>query len=96
MLIDDVRLEVVEATSRRGRKEGGIYFHNYEGRTNWYRVPASLEGREGLAVLASADSGRADNFIELAPHGDRIARIRDFHHVPYLTADAHIVQVRNA
>jgi hypothetical protein len=50
MLIDDVRLEVVAATSRRGRKEVGIYFHNYEGRTNWYMVPARLEGREGLAA----------------------------------------------
>jgi RNA polymerase sigma-70 factor (ECF subfamily) len=96
MLIDDVRLEVVEVASRRGRKEVGIYFHNYDGRTNWYMVPASLEGREGLAVLASADSARPDNFIELTLDGDRIARIRDFHHVPYLTADAHIVQVRNA
>jgi RNA polymerase sigma factor (sigma-70 family) len=96
MLIDDVRLEVVEATSRRGRKEVGIYFHNYEGRTNWYMVPARLEGREGLAVLASAEAARPNNFIELTLHGDRIARIRDFHHVPYLAADAHIVQVRKA
>jgi RNA polymerase sigma-70 factor (ECF subfamily) len=90
MLIDDVRLEVVEATSRRGRKEVGVYFHNYDGRTNWYMVPATLDGREGLAVLASAQSARPINFIELKVHRDRIALIRDFHHVPYLTADAAI------
>jgi RNA polymerase sigma-70 factor (ECF subfamily) len=90
MLIDDVRLEVLEATSRRGRKEVGVYFHNYDGRTDWYMVPARLDGREGLAVLASAQSVRATNFIELTVDQDRIARIRDFHHVPYLTADAHI------
>jgi RNA polymerase sigma factor (sigma-70 family) len=88
MLIDDVRLEVVDATSRRGRKEVGVYFHNYDGRTNWYMVPARLDGREGLAVQTSADSTRAINFIELTVHQDQIARIRDFHHVPYLTADA--------
>jgi len=90
MLIDDVRLEVVEAVSRRGRKEVGVYFHNYDGRTNWYMVPARLDGREGLAVLPSEHSARAVNFIELTVHQDLIARIRDFHHVPYLTADAHL------
>jgi RNA polymerase sigma-70 factor (ECF subfamily) len=90
MLIDDVRLEVVEATSRRGRKEVGVYFHNYDNRTNWYMVPATLDGREGLAVLASAQSVRTINFIELTVYQDRIALIRDFHHVPYLTTDAPI------
>jgi RNA polymerase sigma factor (sigma-70 family) len=90
MLIDDVRLEVLDATSRRGRKEVGVYFHNYENRTNWHMVPARLDGREGLAVLASAGSVRAINFVELTVHQDRIARIRDFHHVPYLMADARI------
>jgi RNA polymerase sigma-70 factor (ECF subfamily) len=90
MLIDDVRLEVVDATSRRGGKEVGVYFHNYDGRTSWYMVPARLDGREGIAVLASAQSARATNFIELTVHEDRIAAIRDFHHVPYFTADAQI------
>ncbi|MFL6606240.1 MAG: sigma factor-like helix-turn-helix DNA-binding protein [Steroidobacteraceae bacterium] len=90
MLIDDVRLEVVDATIRRGRKEVGVYFHNYDGRSSWYMVPARLEGREGVAVLPSAQSTQATNFIELTVHEDGIALIRDFHHVPYLTADAQI------
>ena len=92
MLIDDVRLEVVDATSRRGRKEVGVYFHNYGIRTNWYVVPARLDGREGIAVLPSAQSVHATNFIELTVHQDRIARIRDFHHVPYVMVDAQIQQ----
>jgi RNA polymerase sigma-70 factor (ECF subfamily) len=96
MLIDDVRLEVVDATSRRGRKDVGIYFHNYDHRTNWYMIPARLDGREGLAVLASAQSVLAINFIELTVHHERIARIRDFHHVPYLTAGAHIQHAATA
>jgi RNA polymerase sigma factor (sigma-70 family) len=94
MLIDDVRLEMVDMTSRRGRKEVGVYFHNYGDRTNWYMVPARLDGREGLAVLASAHGVRATNFIELTVHQDRIARIRDFHHVPYLTVDAAMQRAR--
>jgi RNA polymerase sigma factor (sigma-70 family) len=94
MLIDDVRLDVVDAARRRGRKEVGIYFHNYEGRSNWYMVPAILEGRQGLAVLPHARSEHAGNFIELTPAGGQIARIRDFHHVPYFMADAAVLQYR--
>jgi RNA polymerase sigma factor (sigma-70 family) len=94
MLIDDVRLELVDAARRRGRKEVGIYFHNYNGRTNWFMVPAWLEGREGLAVLATPEGVQPSNFIQLIVQGERIAAIRDFHHVPYLTADALITQLR--
>jgi RNA polymerase sigma factor (sigma-70 family) len=90
MLIDDVRLEVLEATRRRGRKDVGVYFNNYASRTNWYMVPARLEGREGLAVLRSRDSTQAINFIELTIDGEHIAGIRDFHHVPYIVRDADI------
>jgi RNA polymerase sigma-70 factor (ECF subfamily) len=81
MLIDDVKLEVMDATSRRGRKEVGVYFGNYSNRTDWRMVPATLGGREGLLVLPSG------NFVELTVAGDRIAQIRDFHHIPYLTAE---------
>jgi RNA polymerase sigma factor (sigma-70 family) len=94
MLIEDVRLDVVDATHRRGRKEVGVYFTNYSHRTNWYMVPAMLEGREGLAVLTCSDSERPINFIELVVQGDRVATIRDFYHVGYLTADARITLLR--
>ena len=60
----------------------GVYFTNYAGRSDWRMVPARLEGREGLLVLPSG------NFVELTVQGDRIAQIRDFHHVPYLTAES--------
>jgi len=81
MLIDDVKLEVMDATSRRGRKEVEVYFGRYSNRTDWRVVPATLDGREGLLVLPSG------NFVELTVAGDRIAQIRDFHHIPYLTAE---------
>jgi RNA polymerase sigma-70 factor, ECF subfamily len=91
MLIDDVRLEVLDATSRRGRKEVDVYFGRYSNRTDWRMVPATLEGREGLAVVSELKGGleppASVNFVELTIDGDRIARIRDFHHIPYLTAE---------
>src|SRR5262249_19680436 len=94
MLIDDVRLDVVDVERRRGRKEVGIYFSNYNSRSSWYMVPAILEGREGLAVLATPDSAHPSNFVQLIVAGDRIATIRDYHHIPYLIAGADVRQLR--
>jgi hypothetical protein len=51
-------------------------------------VPAVLDGRQGLAVLTGVDGEqRLRTFIELTVAGERIARIRDFHHVSYLMAE---------
>ena len=90
MLIDDVNLDVVDATKRRGRKDVGVYFTNYGNRGNWHMVPATLEGRQGLAVLTSSTDRHIKNFIEITVSGDRVAGIRDFHHVAYFTSEARI------
>jgi RNA polymerase sigma-70 factor (ECF subfamily) len=81
MLIDDVKLEVLDATSRKGRKEVGVYFTRYANMPGWQMVPAILDGREGLAVLPTG------SFVELTIQADRIAMIRDYFHIPYLTAE---------
>jgi RNA polymerase sigma-70 factor (ECF subfamily) len=81
MLIDDVKLEVLDATSRKGRKEVGVYFTRYANMQGWEVVPAVLDGREGVAILPRG------HFVELTTQGDRIAMIRDFFHIPYLTAE---------
>jgi len=81
MLINDVKLEVLDATSRKGRNEVGVYFTRYANMEGWQMVPAILDGREGLAVLPTG------SFVELTLQGDRIAMIRDYVHIPYLTAE---------
>jgi len=81
MLIDDVKLEVLDATSRKGRKEVGVYFTRYANMQGWQVIPAILDGREGLAVLPTG------SFVELITQGDKIAMIRDYFHIPYLTAE---------
>jgi RNA polymerase sigma-70 factor (ECF subfamily) len=91
MLADDVRLEVVSVTRRRGRKEVGIYFHNYDNRLDWHVAPAWLDGREVLAVLHNAGSTVVRSLIELVVRNGRIAQIRDLHHIPYIMAEAHVV-----
>jgi RNA polymerase sigma factor (sigma-70 family) len=81
MLIDDVRLEVLDAISRKGRKEVGLYFTRYANMQGWQVVPAVLDGHEGLTVLPKG------TFVELTTRGERIAMIRDYFHIPYLTAE---------
>jgi hypothetical protein len=90
MLIDDVNLDVVDATKRHGRKDVGVYYTNYSRRDNWYVAPATLEGRQGLAVFTSRADRHIRNFIELTVSGEQIARIRDFYHVKYFTTEARI------
>jgi RNA polymerase sigma factor (sigma-70 family) len=81
MLIEDVKLEVLDATSRKGRKEVGVYFTRYSNMDGWQVVPAVLDGREGVTILPRG------HFVELTVEGDQIAMIRDFFHIPYLTAE---------
>lgn len=91
MLADDVRLEVVSATKRRGRKEVGVYFTNYSRLPHWHMQPAWLDGREVLAVLQAPGEIQPLYFIEITTSGERIATIRDFNHVRYIARDAAIV-----
>jgi hypothetical protein len=91
MLVDDVKLDVVSATTRTGRNVVGVYFTNYERLQGWRVVPGWLDGREVLAVLRHADDAEPRYFIEVAFQDERVTSIRDFHHVPYIGRDARIV-----
>jgi RNA polymerase sigma-70 factor (ECF subfamily) len=85
MLADDVRLELVNRITLRGKKDVGRYFTNYDALQNWYFTIAQLEGR--IAVLSSnplaTDTG-ATNFILLEWRGDRIISIKDYFFSPYV------------
>jgi RNA polymerase sigma factor (sigma-70 family) len=94
MLADDVRLDLVAASKRRGRKEVAVYFTNYDRLAHWYMQPAWLDGREVLAVLKTPGETQPMYFIEITTSEDRITTIRDFNHVPYIAQDAVIVFAR--
>jgi len=89
MLADDVRLDITLRATRVGRREVGLYFTNYDAHHDWQLAPAWLDGREVLAVPASAT--RPAYFIELVVTGDRIAAIRDFRYLGYIVRDARFV-----
>jgi RNA polymerase sigma factor (sigma-70 family) len=91
MLVDDVRLDVISATTRTGRNEVGVYFTNYERLEGWRVRPGWLDGREVLAVFRHADDVEPRYFVEVAFQNEKVTSIRDFHHVRYIGRDARIV-----
>jgi RNA polymerase sigma-70 factor (ECF subfamily) len=88
MLADDVRLDLVSRAQRAGKVDVGAYFTNYAKVTDWWLVPAWLDGREVLAVYRAAGDPRPGYFVQLSFEGERIALIRDFRYVPYITREA--------
>lgn len=90
MLADDVRLDVVSVVRQQGRDEVGVYFGNYAKRADWRLASGWLDGREVLCVFHPASARQPSWFVEVTPAGDRVAIIRDYHHVPYIMQEAEI------
>ncbi|HEY5948052.1 MAG TPA: sigma factor [Kofleriaceae bacterium] len=87
LLAEDVRLHVVERTKRKGRRDVGVYFTNYERFTDWHLELAWLDGREVLAVRREVEP----YVIEVTPSGDKVSSIHDFRHIPYIGTDARLI-----
>ena len=94
LLSDDVRLDLLSRAQARGAKRGRALLHNYNLVHDWHLVPAWLEGREVIAVLRAPADAHAMYFVELTHVGGRVAAIRDFRYVPYITRDAELVLAR--
>jgi RNA polymerase sigma factor (sigma-70 family) len=88
MLAEDVKLDVVSRAKAAGKRDVGRYFTNYERLTNWYLVPAWLDGEEIIAVYPDRDAQAASYFVKVAIDGGKIASIQDFHHVGYILKGA--------
>jgi len=94
LLADDVRLDLVSQRKAAGRRDVGMYFSNYDRARDWHLHPALLEGREVLAVSHPQQPGSAPRyFIELGWVDGRLASIRDYRYVPYITRDGSITVV---
>lgn len=94
LLADDVRLDLVSQRKAAGRRDVGMYLSNYDRARDWHLHPAWLEGREVLAVSHPQRKGSAPRyFIELGWVDGRLASIRDYRYVPYITQDGPITLV---
>jgi RNA polymerase sigma-70 factor (ECF subfamily) len=84
MISDDVRLDLVSRTHRRGKAEIVRYFGNYAKVSDWRLVPGLVEGRPAILVFDPNASVEAPKyFILLGWVADKVATIRDFRYAAY-------------
>lgn len=89
MLADEVRLDLINRTTRQGRAEVGEYFHRYAELDNFHLALGAVENR--LAVLfydTHESSSQPAYFILLAWEGAQVSLIRDYRYAPYVMRDA--------
>jgi len=90
MLADEVRLDLVSRQKRTGKQEVGGYLSNYHALSDWYLVPAWLEGREVVAAFRDPRDERPGYFIELSISDGQVTSIKDFRYVPYIAREAEL------
>ena len=91
MLAEEVRLELVNRTRMKGRREVANYVDNYSRVRDWRLVPGLVEGRAAVIVYDPQDSsGRPSYFILLEWLDDEIAGIRDFRYARYVIDGAEL------
>ena len=85
MLVEDVKLELVNRLQLEGRDKVGPYFTRYAEVTKWRFALGAVEGR--LVMLVFDSTGPMDkpaHFVLLDWRNERIAAIRDFLFAPYV------------
>jgi RNA polymerase sigma-70 factor (ECF subfamily) len=90
MLVDEVKLDLVSRERRYGRRDFEVYFVNYGRWSGWRMIPGWVDGREALIVVCEPPAAPRRYFVQVTCVGDRIAEIRDFTHVPYISKDANV------
>jgi RNA polymerase sigma-70 factor (ECF subfamily) len=89
LLAEDVRLDLVSRLTRHGRRDTGLYFTNYDQRTDWHFLAGWLDGREIVAVARRPGEPPA-YIVELVWRAGELLEIHDFRYVPYLVREATI------
>ena len=84
LLAEDVRLDLVSRVQRAGRRDVSSYFTNYSATSDWFYVPAVIDGREVLSVFRAREDASPDYLVALGWRGDQIVEIKDYRYVPYI------------
>jgi len=102
MLADEVRLDLVNRTTRSGIVEVSDYFHRYDQVYDWHLTLGSVEKRPAILVhLTGSASAQPAYFIllewdnVLAGEKARISFIRDYRYAPYVLRGADVVDQFN-
>lgn len=85
MISDDVRLDLVSRTHRRGKAEIVRYFGNYAKVSDWRLVSGLVEGRPAILVFDpnGPDAG-PKYFVLLGWAAGKVTTIRDFRYAAYV------------
>ena len=85
MLAEDVRLDLVNRMTLRGKNGISNYFGNYDRMIGWRLDVGIVEGRPGVLFYRTEDpQGIATNFILIEwGEDDTISNIRDFYYAEY-------------
>ena len=89
MLAEDVRFDLV-ARMQGGRASFENYFSRYGAMEQWRLDVGRVDGHPALIVTRGDAPAVPANIVAIRWQGDRIARLRDFHHAPYVLDGAAI------
>jgi RNA polymerase sigma-70 factor (ECF subfamily) len=93
MLADEVRLDLVNRTTRAGRAAVGEYFHRYDEVDDWQLGLGTVESRPAILVYAvGAPESQPAYFILLTWANTQVSLIRDYRYAPYVVRDAAITR----
>jgi RNA polymerase sigma-70 factor, ECF subfamily len=91
MLANDVRLDLVTRTTRRGRVAVGEYFHRYDQVDDWQLALGAVEHRPAILVYdAREPSAQPAYFMVLAWDERKVSLIRDYRYARYVMRDAEL------
>jgi RNA polymerase sigma-70 factor (ECF subfamily) len=94
MLADEVRLDLINRTNRRGVVEVGEYFHRYGLGDDWRLSLGAVENRPAILVYDPRHgSSQPIYFMLLAWDGAQVSLIRDYRYVPYVIRDAAVAEL---
>jgi RNA polymerase sigma-70 factor (ECF subfamily) len=93
LLADEVRLELVNRSTRRGRAAVGEYFHRYAQVDDWWLAVGVVEQRPAILVYAAPDRAAPPlYFVLLTWEDSRITLIRDYRYARYVLRDADLTE----
>ena len=90
MLADDVRLDLVNRSQRRGA-DVGFYFTRYGDFHQWFFAPGLVEDRLAILIYDKTASTEVPySFILLHWDHDKVSFIRDYLFVPYVSRECQV------
>jgi RNA polymerase sigma-70 factor (ECF subfamily) len=92
MLAEEVRLDLINHSTHRGRAEVGEYFHRYSQLPDWHLALGALENRPAILFYDSREgSSQPAYFMLLFWDDDHVSLIRDYRYARYVVHDAAVV-----